>query len=132
MMMMRKAFLIATLVLLTLGFVPAFATPVTYNVTPTFSAPSTGGAVSGYRAYSGCNQTAQTASTLIGPATSGTQFSFAGDTTSPPVVCIRAWNASGEGGFNAITLNTPAAPPGSVTATMSCTVSSTQFACVAQ
>ena len=110
----------------------AFGAPVTYEVTPTFAAPSSGGAVTGFRLYQGCDQAAQTCSTLIRgcgstesaacAVVSGSAYSFAGDTNSPPTIGTRAWNATGEGGFNAFALTTPPALPGQTITTYICTV----------
>ena len=125
--MRRTRIVLSLLALYALG---ANAAPVTFDITPTF-APATG-SITGYRAYKSCNQAAQTATGLVGPAVSGTLFSFAGDTATPPIICVRAWNAAGEGGFNAVTL-TVVVPPGPTTSTYVCTLNPvTGGACIPQ
>lgn len=111
----------------------AFAEPVTYSsiTPPTFSQPSEG-TPDGYRLYQGCDIGAQTKGALIdGAYTSGKAYSFAGDSDSPPTLCVVAWtqacadetqgpcatNDSGEGGFDSawtLTASTVVEPPGSV------------------
>jgi hypothetical protein len=96
-----------------------FAAPVTFDVTPTFAAPS--GIVDGYRAYRDCDLAAQTSATLIGPASSGAVFSFQGDSAASYVVCVRAYNATGEGGFATVgNITATLAPPGSTSTTYTC------------
>lgn len=102
----------------------AHAAPVTFEVTPTFAPPS--GIVDGYRAYRDCDLAAQTSATLIGPAQSGVPFSFQGDSAATFVVCVRAFNSSGEGGFATVgnitaTLN----PPGDTSTTYVCELNPT-------
>lgn len=98
----------------------ALAAPATFLVTPTFGAPASGGTVDTYNAYQGCDLAAQTSAQLIGPVTSSVEFSFAGDTATPPTICVRASNAFGEGGF--ATAYTLGIPPGPVSATYTCVI----------
>lgn len=80
----------------------AFAEPATFNsvVAPTFSQPADG-APDGYRLYEGCDVATQTKGALLdGAYTSGKAYSVAGDTDSPPTLCVVAFNGVGEGGFD--------------------------------
>ena len=111
----------AILSIVALGWGQAFAAPVTIDVTPTFSAPS--GVVEGYRAYQGCNLSGQTKGALIGPASSGQVFSFQGDSSQSYVVCVVAYNSTGEGGFTSVgNIGITLAPPGDTDTTYTCTL----------
>ena len=102
----------------------AQAAPVTFDVTPTFAAPS--GIVDGYRVYRDCNLSSQTSATLIGPAISGSPFSFQGDSSQTYVVCVRAYNTTGEGGFATVgNIAATISPPGDTTTTYTCTLNPT-------
>lgn len=122
-----KAKLIAILVAL-LGTSPAFAEPVTLDVTPTFSAPA--GVVAGYRLYRDCD----TSPVLVGPVTSGQVISFVHDTANGnPKVVTRAFNSVGEGSGNCVELSLTLAPPGDVTTTYTCQLNPVSGGtCVAQ
>lgn len=103
----------------------AYAAPVTFDVTPTITQPS--GIVDGYRAYHGCDLATQAKGTLIGPAISGSPFSFQGDSTQNYVVCVVAFNSAGESGFLTVgniaaTLN----PPGDTSTTYICSLNPTE------
>lgn len=118
----------------------AQAVPATYIVTPS-TLTTTGGCTTAnactWKAYQGCNLTAQTVGASLGTATPGTALSgFTGNTDTPPVVCFRAENSSGNGAFaNTFTLNAVPPVPGTTTATMSCVFAAggatAGFACVA-
>ena len=102
----------------------AVAAPVTFDVTPTFAPAS--GIVDGYRAYRDCDLNAQTAATLIGPTNSGQPFSFQGDSAVSYVVCVRAYNTSGEGGFATVgNITATIAPPGDTTTNYVCALNPT-------
>lgn len=109
------------LALLALAPTFAIAAPVTFDVTPTFAAPA--GIVDGYRAYRDCDLGTQASATLIGPAISGQPFSFQGDSAANYVVCVRAYNTSGEGGFATVgNITATLSPPGDTSTTYVCSL----------
>ena len=82
----------------------AFAEPVTYSSStmPTFEAPSQGTPVS-YTLYQGCDLANGTVGSVVdADYTSGKGFSFAGDTDSPPSICVVAVDSEGDGPFNSV------------------------------
>ena len=90
------------LLLLLVGTGLGHAEPATFSsvIAPTFNAPLTG-TPDGYRLYQGCDVVTDTVGALVdGAYTSGTPYSIAGDTNSPPILCIVAFNANGEGPFD--------------------------------
>lgn len=90
------------LALATMFAASAFAEPVIFESVdaPTFNQPASG-TPDGYRLYQGCDEASQTTGTLIdGAYTSGKAYSFAGDTDTPPTLCIVAYNATGKGPFD--------------------------------
>lgn len=110
------AFLLAAFAVL------ATAAPTDFDITPTFAPPTTGDPAAGYRLYSDCDLATQTSLGLVGEVISGSVIAFAGDSDTAYPLCVRAYNAAGEGGFDAVATMTATltAPPGPVTTTYVC------------
>lgn len=103
--------------------VAALAQPGTYNITPTvLSEDGSGGTSDGYRIYQGCDKATQAKGAVVADnATVGTQYSFTGDDTAPPVVCQVPFNSSGEGTFaNVVRLDATQQVPGAGTLQLQC------------
>lgn len=66
-----------------------------YDVTATFQAPTSGGAVQGYRLYQGCR--AGERKTLVGAVTSGQTFPRLLTAPGEYSFCAHAFNGAGEG-----------------------------------
>jgi hypothetical protein len=108
---------LSTIVLLLLFAVTVQAEPVTISSTiaPTFGAPLSG-TPDGYRLFEGCDLATQTKGAVVdGAYTSGKPYSINADSSALPVLCVVAYNAAGEGSFDAV-INIAGAvqPPGAV------------------
>lgn len=126
---MRRIVSLCAAIALALASSLSFATATTFEVTATFAAPATDAthsAATGYRAYQACNLAGQTSTGLIGTTvTSGTKFTFAGDTANTYTICVRSFNSAGEGPILAgsiatLTVTPPITPPNGVDATFIC------------
>lgn len=125
---MRRIVSLCAAIALALASSLSFAAATTFEVTATFTAPATDAthsAATGYRAYQACAVSGQTSTGLIGTVTSGTKFTFAGDTANTYNICVRSFNSAGEGPILAgsmatITVTPPVNPPNGVNATFIC------------